>query len=178
VYQHQISPYLVSSSYSYEFIAQDFASTNIGDFLTNNIRNIKDITPSAINELSLCFEELISNAFIHGTFGLSCSYKELNGDQYNRFITQLLKNNSVADKKVFVNIVYRQATGILSITVTDQGNGFDYKSIKIDETNRFRGIGLINVLCDKVHYANGGRTVIIEKRIKKKNKPKVAASQS
>jgi len=176
-YQLQISSFLVGTHYSFEFTAHDFVSTNIVDFLTNHLSNIKNITPAIVNELSLCVEELISNAFIHGTFGLGSAYKELSNDQYNRFITQLLGRPSISEKKVFINITYRKSTSILTISVTDQGSGFNYKNIKIDETNLFRGIGLISVLCDKVAYSNGGRTVRIEKILERKPKPASVSSQ-
>lgn len=67
----------------------------------------------------------------------------------------------------------------LAIQVTDQGEGFDYKSIP-DPTDpgnieklRGRGIFLIQYVMDKMEFSNKGRTIKMTKRLEKPRKTKM-----
>lgn len=67
----------------------------------------------------------------------------------------------------------------LVIKVTDQGEGFDYKSIPDPtvpeniEKLRGRGIFLIQYLMDRIEFSNKGRTISMIKRLKKPRKTKM-----
>jgi len=95
-------------------------------------------------EIELALREALANAIVHG-----------NGEDPN--------------KRVFVNC--RCTThGEVSITVEDEGNGFDYESVP-DPTaaeNRLRangrGIHLIRTLMDEVVFEQGGSVLHMRKR--------------
>ena len=85
--------------------------------------------------------EAVNNAIIHG-----------NGE--NR------------SKNVLVAYSYQKCSG-LTFEVSDEGSGFDYKSIpdptRVENLEKCggRGVFLMKQLSDRIHFANNGRTVII-----------------
>lgn len=161
--------FLMGTFYSFEFSAHDYLDFNITDFLVNHLIKLKDLTPTICNELSLIIEEMLSNAFIHGVFNIGSTFKTMSHSLYTETIERLLKDEIISDKKVFVNICYRKKAKVIMITVTDQGNGYDYETEKqVDAENIFRGLSLIRILADKVKIFNEGRTIRVEKRVTKK----------
>ncbi len=170
-YFNNYSQYLIGTYYCFEFTAHDYLDFNITDFLVSHLVRLKDLTPANCNELSLCIEEMLSNAFIHGTFNIGSTYKNMNHEDYNRKIKQLLTEQQVKDKRVSVTISFRKKAKVVTITVTDQGNGYDYLHYKNDdEDNIFRGLSLINILAEKVSIFDNGRAIRIEKKIGRKYK--------
>ncbi|MBW6515403.1 MAG: response regulator [Candidatus Cloacimonetes bacterium] len=177
-YFNNYTRYLLGTNYSFEFTANDYIEFNITDFLVSHLIKLKEITPAVCNELSLCIEEMLSNAFIHGTFLIASSYKQMDHDEYNDLINQLLKDSEIKNKRVSVNISYRKKAKVVLITVTDQGNGFDFKSHDLeDEKNIFRGLSLIKIIADNVQFFNEGRTIRIEKKIGRKQKRALTVTQ-
>jgi CheY-like chemotaxis protein len=161
--------YLVGTHYCFEFTANDYVNFNITDFLISRLLTLKDIAPSVCNELSLCLEEMISNAFIHGTFKIGSIYKKLDYEKYSALIHRLLGKKEINNAKVMVNITYHRRSKKISVTVTDDGEGFDYRKHEINPNSVFQGLSLIKVLTDRVGFHNKGRTIRIEKSIEKRN---------
>ncbi len=170
-YFNNYTRYLIGTNYCFEFSANDYLDFNITDFLVSHLIRLKDITPAVCNELSLCIEEMLSNSFIHGTFNIGSSYKRMTHDEYNALIKELLKKPEIKNKRVSVTISYRKKTKVVLITVSDQGNGFQYQENQIgDRNNIFRGLSLIRILTDDVQFFNEGRTIRIEKKVGRKQK--------
>ncbi|MEM1216482.1 MAG: ATP-binding protein [Bacteroidota bacterium] len=108
---------------------------------------------------------------------LSVRYR-LNADQHGNILISLTEavNNAIIhgncqdrSKKVSINL--REAKGKLAIQVSDEGCGFDLKSIPdpTQEENLCRcggrGVFLMHHLSDKLAYRNGGRTVEMQFKI-------------
>lgn len=177
-YFNNYTKYLLGTNYCFEFTANEYIEFNITDFLVSHLVKLKEITPAVCNELSLCIEEMLSNAFIHGTFLIDSSYKQMDHDEYNVLINKLLEEPQIISKKVSVNISYRKKAKVVLITVTDQGNGFNFQSHNLDdEKNIFRGLSLIKIIADDVQFFNGGRTIRIEKKVGRKQKRALAVNQ-
>ncbi len=100
-----------------------------------------DICPDRYPDILISLTEAVNNAIIHG-----------NGE--NR------------SKNVVIDHVYRKNQG-LTIEISDEGSGFDYKSIpdptKLENLEKTggRGVFLMHQLSDRIKFANNGRTVII-----------------
>lgn len=66
-----------------------------------------------------------------------------------------------------VNIKLQRSKNKLSIKVSDQGNGFDHTKLPDPTCPEHicncggRGVYLMNQLCEKMEYANGGSTVMM-----------------
>ena len=76
------------------------------------------------------------------------------------------------DRSKTVSIKLAQTRSGLAVRVTDQGCGFNYDQLP-DPTSPERlcecggrGVFLMNQLCDKIRYINGGSTVEMQFKIK------------
>jgi len=99
--------------------------------------------PHEVHDIALCVHEAVSNAMVHG-HGLE------------------------ATQEVEVNLEATPQS--LSITVRDQGSGFDGPAMLKDlsqrppgESNRGRGLLLMARLMDEVHFSEGGRVITLVK---------------
>lgn len=127
---------------------------------------------TASNEMLLCMEEMLYNAFIHGTLRLNMQERTLNYDEYRDLIYTKLKEQDIAAKKIHVRLSVNQTKQVIVFEVEDEGQGFDYKNwlsklktsdgVRLDEYGR--GISILFHLSDKVSFSKGGRLVRVEKK--------------
>jgi DNA-binding response OmpR family regulator len=168
-YFNNYNRYLMGTHYSFEFSASDYLDFNITDFLVSHLVRLKELTPAVCNELSLCIEEMLSNAFIHGTFEIGSSYKTMSHSEYSQKIKELLLDPQINKRIVSIDIRFRKKAKVVSIAVTDQGKGYDNNHFRDDDKdNIFRGLSLIKILADKVEILDQGRTIKVEKTIDRK----------
>ncbi|MBC6995837.1 ATP-binding protein [Neolewinella lacunae] len=87
-------------------------------------------------------------------------------------VTNAIIHGNKQDRTKTVSIRLAQTRSGLAIRVTDQGCGFDYRQIP-DPTSPERicecggrGVFLMNQLCDKMRYINGGSTVEMQFKLK------------
>ncbi len=120
----------------------------IPDFLAGIIEEIKklNIAEADLFEIKLALEEALVNAIKHG----------------NKFNPELS-----------VEVKIKADANLLSICVTDQGEGFDFKNIpdptKSDNLHKLsgRGILLIRSHMDDVEFSDSGRKITMIKLFKK-----------
>ena len=100
-----------------------------------------NICPDRYPDILISLTEAVNNAIIHG-------------------------NGENQAKNVLIHHSYKKREG-LTFKVSDEGSGFDYKSIP-DPTNvenldkdGGRGVFLMKQLSDRINFTNNGRTVII-----------------
>ena len=120
-------------------------------------RELKDILNTLSNRFSLgnelCFDiriilsELIQNAIMHG----------------NEFDT---------NKKIHLDIWFKEQSNTLGIRVVDQGHGFDLP-LKTDNlfnaepmlSESGRGLTIVKALSDDIRFNNPGNTITVLKKI-------------
>ncbi|MBN2758329.1 MAG: response regulator [Bacteroidales bacterium] len=152
-----------------------------------DIHHIPSIVNQLINEISdnieeiektnieLGLDELITNSIEHGN--LEISYDEKLEAADNNTLTQLysarMKNSEFANRKIIVEYVYNK--NWFEWTITDEGKGFDWKSIpdptegnQLMELNG-RGIFITHFLFDEMEYTGKGNKVRVRKYLKSKN---------
>lgn len=92
--------------------------------------------------MQIAFEEALTNAIVHG-----------NNNDYS-------KN---------VNISFNIKQNMLEISIEDEGIGFNYKAIKINNDDVYkkngRGILLISLYTDSFHFEDYGRKIVMNKYI-------------
>jgi len=114
-------------------------------------------------QLALALHEALSNALFHGNLGLSSALRELPGDEY--WNTAAFRRSTPPwchrNLHVFARIEPHQAR----FTIRDEGDGFDWTTvatpIEDDTLSRphGRGIFLMRLFVDQVHYSADGRQV-------------------
>ena len=120
----------------------------VPDFISKTIEKIYflPLDEDVIFSVKLCLQEAVINAVKHG----------------NKLNSELM-----------VDIVIDVGENQLTIEVTDQGDGFNFRNLpdptKPENIKKLegRGVFLINNLMNKVQFANGGRTIRMIKKVKK-----------
>ncbi len=110
--------------------------------------------------------ELFSNALEHGVLALTSDLKKTEDgylDYYQQREERLRKLAS-GHIRIAVRFHMDNNTGRLHIQLDDSGQGFDFSKIsKASDDDAFgRGISLLETLCERVTYSNGGTRVEVE----------------
>ena len=121
---------------------------NLIQEMINCIKSVYDISDSEEFEFRLILNELIANGTIHG-------------------------NKRLCDKTITAQIETIDENTV-SITIEDEGSGFDYKGFFEKaypcDVNQFsergRGLKLIKAMCDNIHFNQKGNQIQICKSIK------------
>jgi len=138
-------------------------------FLMRNFR----FNPSLLNELLIIIDEMVYNAYIHGTLSLSYEERLLEHSLLQEVISKRLAIPEIAERRIGFDLSIDHVNNLIRISVSDQGNGFDYQTwlariqdeehLNVDEHGR--GISLLYHLTDSVEFMDGGRKVQITKSI-------------
>lgn len=119
-------------------------------------------------KLFMILSEMYSNALEHGVLGLCSSIKEQE-DGFVKYYEQRqsgLEGLDEASLSININNHVENKKGIVSITVEDSGQGFDYSELmgqlQENEKKSGRGIGLIADLSRNFEYSNDGKTLKVE----------------
>lgn len=118
------------------------------------------------------YSELLINAVEHGNLGITYAEKSnlLAEGKWNEEIEQRLQSPLYADKQVEVTL--DKAADALTVTITDQGQGFDWhRYLQFDPGRAFdlhgRGIAMSKVLSfDQLEYQGTGNSVVATVQLK------------
>jgi anti-sigma regulatory factor (Ser/Thr protein kinase) len=124
-----------------------------------------DETRSA--KLMLALHEALTNSVVHGNLELSSDLKEQDDDAFAAELAARAADPLYASRWVNVEVVYDGRT--CQWTITDEGKGFDVEQVLQREAGREgktplasgRGICMMRLFLDGVHYEQGGRRVIL-----------------
>lgn len=122
------------------------------------------------NKLAICLQESLSNAIIHGNFGIDSSLKEQDWGAFDDLIKARQENPDFGNKQV--RISFSHGPGQLKFAVSDEGNGFDPASLP-DPTRpeswmklSGRGILFIRSYMDEVRWNPVGNMITMIKHLK------------
>jgi YesN/AraC family two-component response regulator len=145
--------------------------TNLGSLINQISVNFKNFfSERVVINLRLGIEEMISNAIEHGNLAIGFDAKAgaLKAGSYGSLLQEKLNNPKNSRKKIYVSS-HLSNKGV-SVTVRDQGNGFDWKTLPSLNANDIqhyngRGILLTRIFFDEVIYHDPGNRVTLIKRI-------------
>ncbi|REG82935.1 fused response regulator/phosphatase [Marinomonas pollencensis] len=151
-------------SFEYRLNAESLRSVDPLPYILQIITTVPGLSQYA-SHVFMILSELYSNALEHGVLQLTSAKKEtLEGfsSYYEEREAALL-----ALQEGFVNIqvsvVSNSTSGQLVLRVTDSGSGFDFESVECDLSRNDvpynRGLALLKQLCEKLEFADGGRSV-------------------
>lgn len=107
--------------------------------------------------------EMYTNSLDHGILKLDSQMKKTEEGYQEYYYQRALRLEKLSEGTIKIEVSFNpgQGGGWVDMSVCDSGKGFDVASIKsADEDDSFgRGISLINSLCEKVEYSNGGCTI-------------------
>ncbi|MFW5628953.1 MAG: response regulator [Candidatus Cloacimonadaceae bacterium] len=164
---------LEKASLEFEISAREFSKFGVSRIFKSAMKHYFRSIPKTMNELLICLDEMAYNAYIHGTLKLSVSERSLSHDKLKAVIDKRLADDEIGKKRVILSITASNEEEYIEIKVSDEGDGFDYKSwlekVKeepfLDMVSHGRGLSMLYHLCGLVAFDNGGRTVIVRKSL-------------
>jgi len=179
---HDISSYylnLEQISISFEISPESYARVGISRAFGQIIRNNFRFQPDLLNELLVCVDEMVYNAFIHGTLNLSPEERLLDHDRLQELIKSKLSDPAINTKRIRFGMYLSPTKDQVSISVEDDGDGFDHEGwlkhlkqgpdLHLDEHGR--GLTMLFHLADVLTISNGGRKVEITRTLSNSKPP-------
>lgn len=131
------------------------------------------LSQNVLNELLIIIDEMVYNAFIHGTLKLNHQERQFDHGKMQELIKNKLKDPEIMNKRISFRLSVNQLENLIRISVEDQGEGFDYQGwlqrvqtepqLNIEEHGR--GISLLYHLTDQVEFSDGGRKISVTKKV-------------
>ena len=157
---------------------RNFSKFAVSELFNNFLQQNFNLSHNLLNQILICVDEMVYNAFIHGTLALSMQERNLDHHKLQKIINKRLEQPDIASKRMHIHFSICHKTDTITVTVEDQGPGFDYEfwinkvkedqKVNLEESGR--GISMLYYLSDKLEFQHGGRTVSISKKIPKTNK--------
>ena len=150
--------------FTYEVRPDTLRTTDPLPVLQKILMDVPGLRPRS-GELFTVMSELYSNALEHGVLGLKSEMKQSPSgftEYYRQRIERLADLSSGA---ITFELDYKgdQYSGVLTLTVKDSGDGFDYEKRSFDklghEDYSGRGLHLVDSICQSVTYHGDGNIV-------------------
>lgn len=164
-----------TADFNFVIDPRKFSKFAISKVFNSFLRQSFQFNHNLLNELLICVDEMVYNAFIHGTLNLSVGERVLDHSSQQRLIEERLADPDIASKRLRFSFCVDHAQNVINISVEDDGKGFDYNAWlnrvaeepKLNLEEHGRGISMLYHLADTLTFSNGGRKVSISKNIPK-----------
>jgi len=165
--------YLDETALSFVIDPKNFNKFSISKVLSHFLSTNFRLPLNVMNELLICIDEMIFNAFIHGTLKLRVDERFIDSESFQKLVNEKLCDPQVAQKRIRFSLRKDKARGDITMEVEDDGDGFNHeawlKRIKTDQSLNIdehgRGLSLLYHLSDELHFANEGRKVCVRKKV-------------
>ena len=167
-----IIPYLKNGSMEFVFKTGEIEPDKVSLYLSTHLGEMGFIEGRRISTVALAFNEVLINAVEHGNLELPVNYflEGLEGDDKEAVID--LKNERLKDQKYAgkdVKVKYQFHNDEISVTVIDEGAGFDASSVvdflmDIDKSKTERcgrGLMLLKHAVDEIKFNEKGNEVTL-----------------
>ncbi len=161
------------SEFCFTIDPRHFSKFTITKVFNTFMRQNIPVSSAALNEIMICLDEMIYNAYIHGILGLSVSERTLEHSALQELIEARLQDDEIATRRMLFAFSINFTDRTITISVEDNGQGFDYESwiqrvkkepkLNLDEHGR--GISMLYHLSDSLEFSQGGRKVTIIKKL-------------
>jgi two-component system, HptB-dependent secretion and biofilm response regulator len=132
------------------------------------------VSDKEAGEAVLIFNELLMNAFEHGSLGISSSDKDrlIEDDKYDAFLEEL--ESKTDSKTIKIKMELEEIKGkntVIKISIADAGGGFEFsetlKTIYLDKDAKFsgRGVWMAKDLTDGVYFNERGNKTTFFKTV-------------
>ena len=161
---NEVHPAINPAQWSMQFSLDinSLRNFDIMPYIMQGVNGLQSI-PNGRSTVQTILTEIFANALDHGILGLDSSIKST-PEGYVKFYqekTERLETYDEGNIQIILSHELRETGGgILTIHVTDSGNGFDYKNLDYSlENNRTysgRGLALVKHLCKESRFIGKG----------------------
>lgn len=174
--RHDIAEFynhLDSAEFQFIVSPKNFSKFAVSKIISSFLRSNIKVPVDALNELLVCVDEMVYNAFIHGTLKLSLAERSLDHQSLTKVIEDKLLDERIASKKISLFLKMDNLKDSIDICVEDEGDGFDFQSwlrtVGTDNSLEIEGHGhglaMLYHLCDYLQFESGGRRVQVTKKL-------------
>ena len=168
---------LDKAGFSFEINAARFSKFAISKIFGAYLHQYFKFDSKVLNELLVCVDEMVYNAYIHGTLELSLQERALPHEKLLQVIEERFKDPEMAKRKLHLAFEINNLQDEIMIEVCDEGNGFDYESwlnvVKseqiLDIKEYGRGLAMLYHLTDELSFEENGKRIRIRKKISGKD---------
>jgi len=165
--------HLNKASFGYEISAENFTKFAISKVFSSHLRQRFKVNEEILNEILVCVDEMVYNAFIHGTLGLTVEERALDHEELQKLIERKIMSPQIRSKVLHMGFSIDNLNSRIEIMVEDEGPGFAFeKWMNRDENEKMldiqehgRGLSLLYHLSDDIQFEKGGRLVRIQKSL-------------
>ncbi|MEN6444682.1 MAG: response regulator [Candidatus Cloacimonas sp.] len=164
---------LEKAEFNFVLDPRNFSKFAVSELFNNFLQQNFNISHNLLNEILICVDEMVYNAYIHGTLGLSVEERMLDHNELYSIINGRLKQPEIAAKRLRFQFFICHKSNTIKISVEDDGPGFDYEKwlkkvteepkLNLEESGR--GISMLYHLSDKLEFDKQGRKVSISKKL-------------
>lgn len=165
------------SEFNFTIDPRHFSKFTITKVFNTFMRQNIPVSSAALNEIMICLDEMIYNAYIHGILGLSVAERTLDHNALQSLIESKLLNEDISSRRMLFGFVINSNERTITLSVEDNGLGFDHESwmervrkepkLNLDEHGR--GISMLFHLAESLEFSKGGRKVTITKKLDRNN---------
>nr|MDK2850623.1 hypothetical protein [Candidatus Cloacimonadota bacterium] len=157
----------------FDLNAAKFSKYAISKIFSSYLQRYFKIDPKTLNELLVCLDEMIYNAYIHGTLGLSPQERSLPHEELIQVIEKRFADPKIKNRKVELTLTIDNLNKEIEISVKDDGGGFDHENwLKMVRNEQIldikeygRGLVMLYHLSDELSFENDGRLIRIRKKV-------------
>lgn len=169
--------YFEEAQISYVIDPTKFSQITINQIMNPFLSQYIDLSQDTLNELFICADEMLTNAYFHGILELTKEERTQEFSQLLKIISHKLTEPAIASRRIRFTISLNKAKNSIRITVEDDGKGFDYKiwlqrlakPISINLDCYGRGLTMLYHLSDSLVFSKGGRKVEIIRKLSSRN---------
>ena len=169
--------YFEEAQISYVIDPTKFSQITINQIMNPFLSQYIDLSQDTLNELFICADEMLTNAYFHGILELTKEERTQEFSQLLKIISHKLTEPAIASRRIRFTISLNKEKNSIRITVEDDGKGFDYKiwlqrlakPISINLDCYGRGLTMLYHLSDSLVFSKGGRKVEIIRKLSSRN---------
>jgi FixJ family two-component response regulator len=170
--QKQIFRFTDAMSIKFDVPTNQLDATVVAEYLARFLMNAGFCNEDEFHQFYVAFTETLINAIEHGSLEIPSLVK---GEDFERIkaFEELretrLKDSKYGNRKVYITFLYNQ--DCFSLTITDQGAGFNWKKYVTDKNQFYkisaepygRGFMLIHHIVDEVYFNEAGNSITLVK---------------
>ncbi|UCF63389.1 MAG: response regulator [bacterium] len=177
-WKEQIFEHLKYLKYYFQFRTSEFDPGILSKEIASMLKKIQFTHLAEIDQYELAINEVLVNAMEHGNLELPSQTKGNDFSKKSKFeeLREKRLNDPVYCQRS-IYVVFEADKEVFSLTVRDEGPGFDWKKyfnsahvIKSVNTEIFgRGFKIIQHISDEIHFNDSGNTITVIKNRPAKN---------
>ena len=157
----------------FDLNAAKFSKYAISKIFSSYLHQYFKLDSKILNELLVCVDEMVYNAYIHGTLGLNPQERALSHDELIKVIEKRFEDPKIRGRNVELAFSIDNTKNEIEITVRDEGDGFDFENwLKMVSNEQIldikeygRGLAMLYHLSDEMSFDDGGRSIWIRKKV-------------